>query len=316
MKSNNNYQEYLYYIINTTRKHNIDNVSRTKAYQEFYLKHPEIKWALLASIVSRNAGWNMTDLQLPPFKKILGCKERENLFMTYERANWLIFSDAYPQLLVYELSKEHDLSIINVLKELHVSSFMIREWKIFRKTTNKERLMIALIINEQNVIQQPVIKQPYFKRKVFFSIPYLIQNNLMLNAVLLPTDKGRLYGYHVHGFTNVTNRITLGKRLASQLFHPTIYPAIMDFILNIEHTGSRKDYERFYSITLPTSPMLRRVYPVIEHQDIIRKDWYKLGGTKKKWYLPEKGEPNDIGKQFYMKRNLLYSYYDIKCIFD
>ena len=29
----------------------------------FFRKYPEIKWALLAGLVSRNAGWNMCDLE-------------------------------------------------------------------------------------------------------------------------------------------------------------------------------------------------------------------------------------------------------------
>lgn len=40
-----------------------DNISRTVFYDQFYLKHKEIVWGYLASFVSRNAGWNMTDLE-------------------------------------------------------------------------------------------------------------------------------------------------------------------------------------------------------------------------------------------------------------
>lgn len=307
-------REYLYYIINRTNKHNLDNISRTKAYQEFYLKHPEVKWALVASIVSRNAGWNMTDLYLPPYKKMLESKELQNLFMTYERANWLIFSDAYPQLLAYELSKKHEHSVEDILKELRVSDFMIHEWNIFRKTSNKERLMVALIINEQNVIQRPVITQPYFKRSVFSRLPYWLQNKLMLNAVLLPTTSGGLYGCYIHGFTNITNRITLGKKLASQIFHPEVYSGLMDFIITVEHTGSRKDYEILCNISLPKSPVLRLVYPIINHQDIIRRDWFYLGGTKEKWFKPVAVEPKEIGGSFYLKRKVLYGYFHIKSL--
>ena len=42
---------------------NVDNISRTQSYQEYYLRNSEIRWAFLASMVSRNAGWNMTDLE-------------------------------------------------------------------------------------------------------------------------------------------------------------------------------------------------------------------------------------------------------------
>ncbi|WP_042145602.1 DUF2515 family protein [Paucisalibacillus sp. EB02] len=313
---NSQKRDYLYYIINKTRKYNIDNISRTKAYQRFFIKYPEIKWAIVASIVSRNAGWNMTDLYLLPYKKMLSDRERNQLFMTYERANWLIFSDAFPQLLIYELSLKNDLVMFDLLDDLHVSSFMKREWQIFSKTKDKNRLLTALIINEQNVIQRPVISQPYFRKKVFLSFPYVLQNNLMLNAVLLPTTTGRLYGSYIHGFTNVTNRITLGKKIARQLFHPDIYPNLMDFMLQVEHTGSRYDYEQLLPVDFPKSPMLRTVYPIIDHQDNIRIDWFKYGGIKKKWFFPEQSEVEDIGKSFYQKRNLLYAYYHVKNIFN
>ncbi|GAA3327359.1 hypothetical protein GCM10020331_066980 [Ectobacillus funiculus] len=42
---------------------NRDNISRTHAYKEYYLRNCEIRWSFLASMVSRNAGWNMTDLE-------------------------------------------------------------------------------------------------------------------------------------------------------------------------------------------------------------------------------------------------------------
>jgi hypothetical protein len=307
-------QDYLYYIINKTRKYNIDNISRTKAYQHFFMKYPEIKWAIVASIVSRNAGWNMTDLYLPPYKKLLSDIERRQLFMLYERANWLIFSDAYPQLLLYELFLNNGVLLLDLLDKFHVSTFMKKEWEIFSKTKDKERLLIALIINEQNVIQRPVISQPFFKKNVFFSFSYFIQNSLMLNAVLLPTSTGRLYGSFVHGFTNITNRITLGKNLAKQIFHSDIYPTLMEFILQVEHTGSRNDYEKILPIDFPKGPMLRTAYPIIDHQDTIRIDWYKSGGMKKQWFYPFDGEVKEIGESFYRKRNLLYAYHHMKSI--
>lgn len=46
-----------------TREANRNNVTRTKAYGDFYLEHPEVHWAYLVHMVSRNGGWNMTDLK-------------------------------------------------------------------------------------------------------------------------------------------------------------------------------------------------------------------------------------------------------------
>ncbi|MDP4162202.1 MAG: DUF2515 family protein, partial [Bacillota bacterium] len=46
-----------------TKKFNRNNLTRTKAYLDFYNNHPEIHWSFLAHMVSRNGGWNMTDLK-------------------------------------------------------------------------------------------------------------------------------------------------------------------------------------------------------------------------------------------------------------
>ena len=80
-----------------TKKGNRDNISRTKAYEYFFRKYPEIKWALLAGLVSRNAGWNMCDLEGGLLSHLLTKRFRRQLFLTYEEANWRIFQDAYPQ---------------------------------------------------------------------------------------------------------------------------------------------------------------------------------------------------------------------------
>ena len=59
---------------------NINNITRTQAYWDYYLRHPEIHWALLAHMVSRNAGWNMTDLKGTLLPRLLTEKERISFF--------------------------------------------------------------------------------------------------------------------------------------------------------------------------------------------------------------------------------------------
>lgn len=308
--------DYVHYIIKKVREHNFDNISRTKAYQNFYMDYHEIKWALLASMVSRNAGWNMTDLFLSPFKKILTEKERQGFFMTYERANWLIFSDAYPQLMVYKLSVQLNKPMFHLLCKFHVSKFMAKEWQYFWQYKDNERLMTALIINEQNVIQKPVIKQTYFKYHIFLRLPYLLQDSLFLNAIIIPTCSDNLYGAFVHDFTNITKRITLGKRIASVIFNPLVYEQILLFVQKTEHTGSRRDYEKFLRKQIEKGPLLRAVYPQINHQDIIRKDWYKRGGINKKWEKAVYAKlDSDVSNAFYNRRSILYAYYHFKNIF-
>ncbi|UTW69707.1 DUF2515 family protein [Anaerobacillus sp. HL2] len=55
-------------------------------------------------------------------KGLLPKKYPEVLFLTYERANWLIFSDAYPQLLLYEKSKQLQKPCFHLLKFFHALS--------------------------------------------------------------------------------------------------------------------------------------------------------------------------------------------------
>lgn len=308
---------YLHYITKITKEYNSDNISRTKAYQNFYTLFPEIKWAFVASMVSRNAGWNMTDLFLPPYLDILGKKERNQLFITYERSNWLIFSDAYPQLLTFQLSILKNKPMFHLLPDFHVSQYMVDEWLRYWQFGNKERLMLALIINEQNVIQQPVIKQSYFKYHIFLRLPYLLQDILLLNAIILPASGDKLYALNVHDFTKLTNRIILGKKIASIIFNPAIYPSLYRFAANNEHTGSRRDYEKFFSKPMKNAPMLRTVYPVITHRDTIRNDWYKKGGIKKKWLKKVTADLNqDTSTSFYTRRKMLFTYYYVKQIFN
>ncbi len=312
MRHNQEDHTLLHYIIKKVKKHNTDNISRTDAYLQYYLQHPEIKWALIASMVSRNAGWNMTDLYLSPFQQLFSEKELFKLFMTYERANWLIFSDAYPQLLIYSQSKLINRPLFHLLKNFRVSLFMIKEWHHFWEYKDKDRLVSSLIINEQNVIHSPVVKHPYFQLHVFHQMPYFLQNIMSMSAILLPTNKG-LYGTYVQGFTRLTNRIVLGKRIASIMFHPHIYDYVLDYMLTHEHTGSRKDYERFLNFSFPYAPVLRLIYPAVSHDDYIRHDWFIQRGLKSKWKSPvTKVDKMEIGSAFYRKRNILFAYSHLK----
>ncbi|MDP4154108.1 MAG: DUF2515 family protein, partial [Bacillota bacterium] len=68
-------------ILFETNKNNTDNILRTSAYFTFYKKNPDISWAFLASMVSRNGGWNMCDLEGSIFPYLLETKTRKQLFL-------------------------------------------------------------------------------------------------------------------------------------------------------------------------------------------------------------------------------------------
>ncbi len=278
-------------IINEIKKHteksNVDNISRTQAYAAFFERNKEIKWSFLASMVSRNAGWNMTDLEGIWFPKSLSKNYRHTLFLTYERANWLIFSDAYPQLLLYEFSKKNNQPYFHLLKVFLSSTFIETEWELFLKLRDENRLMTAQIINEQNLIQKPVMEHPFYKEKVFKSFIYMFQDFFHFSSVLFPTKEGDLYGFSVHHFRNATKRIELGKRLAWLLFHPEYYPSFYCFSKSTEHTGSRYDYEQFVNPKkIRDTPFLRTTFPIIEHKREVTVDWFNddLSKVKSSWY--------------------------------
>jgi len=102
---------------------NRDNVERTRAYLELYQRHPEIHWALLAHLVSRNAGWSLTDLRGELLPRLLSATEQRYLFLFLERGDWLIFRDAFPQLLLYEESVRRQTNLFHLLPHFHASVF-------------------------------------------------------------------------------------------------------------------------------------------------------------------------------------------------
>ncbi|MEH7236544.1 DUF2515 domain-containing protein [Bacillus sp. JJ1562] len=293
-------------IKSITEKGNLDNISRTKSYANFYRRNNEIRWSFLASMVSRNAGWNMTDLEGEWFPKILSKKERIVLFHTYERANWLIFSDAYPQLLVYEYSKHLGKPFFHMLKMFSVSRFIEIEWEYYWRHREGNRLVTTQIINEQNIIQKPVIEHPFYRKRVFQRFFYNLQDFLHFSSVIFPTLEGRLFGFSVQHFTKLDERIELGKKLAFLLFQNGYYDFFLRFSNKVEHTGSRFDYERYVAERkFRTTPFLRTTYPIINHNKDKTADWYK-GKRKEKWFNEvDPCEPFELTNWYFKKQTQL-----------
>ncbi len=273
-----------------TRKGNRDNISRTKAYEHFYRKYPEINWALLAGLVSRNAGWNMCDLEGNWLPFFLTKRFRYQLFLTYEEANWRIFQDAYPQLLLYHFSRKYNRPLFYLCKRLYITAFMEKEWERFWENRNERRLAYALIINEQHIIEKPVIEKRTF---VFHSLVFLLQDQLHHSKVLFPTCNGELYGFSVSHFQDVDARIHLGKKLYELLFSPPLFPYFYQFVSQTEPSGSRYDYSQYsHSLYKRHTPMLRTVYPVITHQPTITDQWDVTCKIKSKWFRKPKMPEN------------------------
>ena len=227
---------------------NRSNVTRTEAYRQYYLRRPEVHWALLAHLVSRNGGWNMTDLQGEWLPRLLDTAKRRATFGMLERANALIFQDAYPQLLLYEESRRSGRSLIHLLSSFGVSAFMGPVWQQFLRTGDAVPLTIGLIVNEQHFIEGRVVQNAYYRRKVLNTFFFGMQSVLQLNQVIFPYGKDengdpQLAGLILEDFSDLHERIEFGKRLYALLFGvPGVAKGVLAFVKASRHTGSRSDY--------------------------------------------------------------------------
>jgi hypothetical protein len=282
---------------------NQNNITRTKAYLSFYQNHPEIHWSFLAHMVSRNAGWNMTDLKGTCLSRLLEKKEAETFFLFLERGNWLIFNDAYPQLLMYEESLKYGRNLAYLLPHLFVSAYMQTVWTYFWQYKDSALLTVALIINEQNHLDETLIKEPNIHNQVLVKPEFSLQDHLSMNQILFPYLKNNtkisFAGKTIHHFEQLDSRIQIGKDLYTCLFNERSLKKIEQWALNTPHTGSRKDYwphlfndinEEFpgkkYKVRLREcrllsgsphfySPSLSYVWKDVSHSPPQYTEWYK-----------------------------------------
>ncbi|RXT07852.1 DUF2515 family protein [Ammoniphilus sp. CFH 90114] len=285
-----------------TVESNRNNITRTMAYWEYYNRNPEIHWALLAHMVSRNAGWNMTDLKGDWCSRLMKKLEGEEYFRFLERSNWLIFQDAYPQLLLYELSKQMDENLFHLLPTFHISKFMQVIWSDFWLQRDQQTITIALIINEQNYIQSRIVKNSLYAEPVFGDMKFLVEDWLDLCMILFPAlvdGEPQLFGQQVESFPNLKKRIKLGKELYDLLFDRDVLPYVLEWSKRNPHTGSREVYwPGLFSSGLSEnlnfpyenriercrvkkespmiySPKLMDVWADVDHQPPKREDWYE-----------------------------------------
>ncbi|WP_128896298.1 DUF2515 family protein [Longirhabdus pacifica] len=239
--------ELIQHIKDTTVKQNVNNVTRTMAYKRIYDQHPELHWAYLAHMVSRNAGWSMTDLRGECLPHLITSVSRKHIFTFLETANALIFQDAYPQLLLYHYSRQREENLFHLLPSFHISTFMKPFWDDFWERKDSMLLTVALVINEQHYIEERVVQDPFFKVHVLETLPFKIQSILQFNQVIFPYAIGpsqhRVCGLTLEQFSNINERIEFGKSLYFILFYyPEVHKRCALFSDEIQHSGSRSDY--------------------------------------------------------------------------
>lgn len=282
---------------------NINNVTRTKAYLEFYNRHPEVHWAFLGHMVSRNGGWNMTDLKGGLLTRLLSKKEAASFFAFLERGNWLIFQDVFPQFLLYEESLKRNQNLFYLLRHLNVSLFMEVIWNYFWVQHDTYILTVAQIINEQSYLELRVMKNPIYKKEIFSSLEFKLQDLLSMNHILFPYffhQQIKLVGKTLHHFESLHERILLGKRLYYILFsNQNRLNMLTKWATTTPHTGSRKDYwphifndvdeglpgsifkpklkscQLLPGATKIYSPKLEFAWKNVEHGPAEKIDWYK-----------------------------------------
>ncbi|UUZ89856.1 DUF2515 domain-containing protein [Paenibacillus sp. P25] len=226
--------------------HNLNNVSRTAAYLHMYREHPELHWAFLAHMVSRNGGWNMTDLEGEYLPYLLTADDRERVFRFLERANALIFRDSYPQSLLYRASLQAGKPLFHLLPAFGVSRFMRPVWELFWQHRESSFLTVGLIVNEQHFIEQRVVRDPLHRKYVLDRLFFQAQSLLQLNHIVFPYRYGenvRLAGLVLENFSSLMERIGIGKKLYALLFGiPAILEGAEAFACDRRHSGSRADY--------------------------------------------------------------------------
>lgn len=254
----------------------LSNITRTKAYYDCYRDNPELHWSFLAHMVSRNAGWNMTDLKGGLFSDVVPAQLQEDIYQMLERSNALIFLDAYPQLLLYVHSRKLGRSLFYLLPEFRVSVFMRPIWERFWIERDSALLAVGLIINEQNYIEGRVVQNSYFQKRVlnhpFFAMNSFFQMNQVVfpllgesqagtddgNAAAVPPHVGScmeeaakggeagcrgMVGLVLEHFADLGERIEFGKALYAMLFgYKDVLAGVEAFAARTEHLGSRQEY--------------------------------------------------------------------------
>jgi hypothetical protein len=299
-------KRWIYFIKEQTRQLNQNNVTRTQAYFQFYLQHPEIHWAFLGHMVSRNVGWNMTDLKGELLTKLLSDKDQKDIFSFLERGSWLIFQDVYPQFLIYDLSVRGRKEMFHLLRYFHVSTFMETMWRYFWNSGDQAALAFAMVINEQSYLEKRLIQNQHYKKIVTGTVSFKMYDFLNFNNIIFPCcagekkEKASLTGGTLRYFTSLHERILFGKKLYSLLFQQErILAGVLKWAQEHPHTGSRKDYwphlfndinesfprslykrrvkncelrkgaERLYS------PPLKYAWPDTTHEEAESGDWFE-----------------------------------------
>lgn len=274
---------------------NVDNVTRTESYLELYARThqrgadplgglgqrplpsagrarsrpgpptehsgSDLPWLLMAHLVSRNAGYMMTDLAgaIDRTRDAQLRGSMTKLFVMLERANYLIFHDAWHHVCAHLMGQTH------TLRSPRTPVFMCRAWE--RHEAARERsgvtpaleraLVFDLVHNEQHLIERRVVH----RRELRDGLDLLRIAELfgLDRGLILPWPEGHRSGPRiaVGRFADLRRRIATGQRLFDlALADPEQREAMFQWALAHPHTGSRQVYGG------RPGPTLREVWPL------------------------------------------------------
>lgn len=253
---------------------NRDNVSRTESYLELYTwtlaYPPDLPWLLMAHLVSRNAGYLMTDLarQIEAADEVLA-SPLTRLFVMMERANFLIFHDAWHHVSTHLLGETARLA------PPRTPRFMCEAWARYEATDpsdpGRERaLVMDLVHNEQHLIERRAVHHPDLAPGL--RLLRLIEASGKERPLVFPpvAIRGTVWeapAIAVGDFGDVTQRIATGARIFdAALADRDRRAAMYEWATQHPHTGSRAVYGG------KTGPSLREVWPI----DRVRALWSEV----------------------------------------
>jgi hypothetical protein len=237
---------------------NRDNVTRTESYLELYAwtraNGCELPWIFMAHLVSRNAGYLMTDLARRLERADDASRAAmQTLFVLLERGNFLIFHDAWHHVIAYLLGEP--------LASPRTPRYMIDAYA--RASREDERsLVMDLVHNEQHFIEHRAVHHPD------------LAPGLRLLALIEASGKDKpLHFPHsdsairVGRFADVALRIAAGAKIFDDVIADRARrDAIFDWAVANRHTGSRAIYGG------TPGPDVRDAWPV----DTIRALWSRV----------------------------------------
>jgi hypothetical protein len=242
---------------------NRDNVTRTASYLELYAytrEHPpDVPWLLMAHLVSRNGGYMMTDVAQSlarggPFSR----ESLEELFLFLERANFLIFYDAWYHVLHHLLGRSRELA------PRRTPRFVCEAWARHEREYDERQLVCDLVVNEQNLIEHRVVHNPRFARAL--AVVGFVEAVGRERPIVLPGIDEKIT---VGGFGSLERRIATGWRIFDvALADHARRDALFRWAIAHPHTGSRAVYGG------RATPSLREAWP----EDRVRPLWDAVHG--------------------------------------